>query len=1484
MADSSFYGIRVGVTLNQNDIKMLGQQLDQVVQKYNGQNITINVNDGNSANIQNITNTLGMMTQALEQTVTKVVSTFKSIDKETGNTKKIVTTLRDSFGQLTDIVQIYNKEGTQVVSTTMNTKASFEQLENKLYNAQMTLEGFSGKMQSAIAEVRQFGSPEQNAQVDSLVAEFQKLDVATAKTDIELKQITASGKTLSESIMAVGSAVTQEIEANRKRQDAYDKLNQKMVIAKQKMQDLTDTTAHFGTKIQNVEMDRLNKEFQELKLNSDLTEQQLVDFGRKMDLMQTKMNGYAKNVKAAGKGTLKLGDMIKTAAKAFTVWISVTAIWFMAMRKIKEGIQTVVEFDSAMLEVNKVMDLTSYEMQYLTDQAYELGDALARTGIEVVKATADFGRMGFSLRESLDLAEQALLLLNIGDGIENVDTATKALIATLKGFDMAASNSAHIVDALNEVSNNFAVDTEDLAQGIRRAAAVLAQSNTTFEESIGLLTAATEVIQDAEKAATGIRTISQRLRSLNEEGEYLGQYFIPKLQEAFETIAGVDIMRDGELRSTYDILKDTAAVWDDLSQQQQQYLGELAAGKRRINIFNAVMSNQGTLLEATDAALNSNGSALRENEKYYDSIEGKIQRFNSTVQTMWLNFINSDTLKGIIDLGRGIITVIDKVGLLTAVFVTLIIALTAFNKLGLRALFIKIATAMGSLISPTLAEAGAMATLGTATTATTVAMTAFGAVVTLGLVVGLLALVNKLQKTKQATEEAAQATEMYISSLKDGRNALIDFAREHDTWLNNLDPSKIDDMRKALDRYSQSMTIFDVFGGIQSGTTENIKDVSESFKELLSELNTYEFEKMGDILDDFLGGKTLQEASFKLGELERQFDKISDTKSNYYDELAQPALSKEISLLKNSIELYKVYRPVYEAVRRDRAEGNDLVEEGNHIYKDYEDSLKAIQKRYSLGLINVTEYRNAVRDLFVSTKKMADEGVEIFDEERLAAYHELLISIDKEVVDGYGDQIDILDSLHDAQILTTDDYIRKLKALRDSNIFTYLGKSTAELAKNSGTIAYLLADDRIAPSLNQYLDIINAIREATEKTKEETEDLVDVYGDLADAAQENKDAMQDLLDMTVDMIKQGYENAIDALEAQTDEYEKQVNLQKEKLNLIEKEHDYQRELADKTKSIGDLEAEIAILARDDSLDAKAKRLELEEQLAKEKDDLAEFQHDRTIELTEDALDQELERFKNVQDEKIAVLEEMLDQQGRLYAEAIDMLNNDFINGTNIVYQGLLEWNRLYGDSIDENITAAWTRAQNAASQYGSGLGFMGAFNAAGDAAILASMQENSLKWKPDMTDMEKSDLHSRNVSLATGLSKPAIYNPASGRWTWADSGVPLYGKGAYVDRPHMAMVGDKKEVILPMDALAEVVNDPSALKRVIPNMTGKIASSVNGAGRGDITIGSIVTVQGNVDKDVMADLKTFSQHIIDSTLKQINNSFANRGQVKLRSF
>lgn len=122
----------------------------------------------------------------------------------------------------------------------------------------------------------------------------------------------------------------------------------------------------------------------------------------------------------------------------------------------------------------------------------------------MVDASTAFRKSGFSDEDSAQLAQISQLYSNIADEEISAGDSANFIIAQLKAFEIPATNALHVVDGLNEVSNNYAVSSADLAHNLGKVSATLHANNVTYEESLGMLTAITELTRNSSIGARGL--------------------------------------------------------------------------------------------------------------------------------------------------------------------------------------------------------------------------------------------------------------------------------------------------------------------------------------------------------------------------------------------------------------------------------------------------------------------------------------------------------------------------------------------------------------------------------------------------------------------------------------------------------------------------------------------------------------------------------------------------------------------------------------------------------------------------------------------------------------------------------------------------------------------------------------------------------------------------------------------------------------------
>lgn len=327
---------------------------------------------------------------------------------------------------------------------------------------------------------------------------------------------------------------------------------------------------------------------------------------------------------------------------------------------IKSMVNAVVDLDTKLTEFNKVADLSTSQLKDFSDKAYDAADKIGRTGSDMIEAATEFKRAGYDLDESLSMGDAALVMTNVADGITQTSDAASTLISVLNGFNIDQSKIMEVVDKMNEVSNNSPVGFDNLADGLERVSGTMNQAGNSIDQTIGMITGGFTQLRNMEKVSSGLITISQRLRGVDEDGEAIDG-LAPKLQEAFGQVGVAIEGSNGELRSTYDILSDYAKVFPTLTSEQKQYFGELAAGKRQINVFNAIVDEMGTVDKAIQQSIESLGSAEKENEVYRQSVQGMKNELQNQFQELSNAVIDSDWLKDLVSAGTDFLEVLTNI-------------------------------------------------------------------------------------------------------------------------------------------------------------------------------------------------------------------------------------------------------------------------------------------------------------------------------------------------------------------------------------------------------------------------------------------------------------------------------------------------------------------------------------------------------------------------------------------------------------------------------------------------------------------------------------------------------------------------------------------------------------------------------------------------------------------------------------------------------
>lgn len=1313
---------------------------------------------------------------------------------------------------------------------------------------------------------------------------------------------------------------------------------------------------------------------------------------------------------AKGKEQLTLVDKLKSSFKDYFNNFMSYGLVNNAMNAmttaIRQSIDTVIELNTAMTDVQMVTGESAEQTAELAHQYSQMAKELGATTTEVANGAAEWLRQGKSVAETNQLLESSMILSKVG-AIES-SQATELLTSTLNGYKKEANEAMHVVDAMSAVDLAAATSVEELAVALQSTANMARVNGVGFEQLLGMVGAVSEASRrSASVVGNSFKTIFSRLTNVaaGKMTDDLGE----PLNDVEQVFNGLNIkLRDssGEFRNMYDVISELANKWTKLDNVEQNWVATSVAGTRQRETFLTLMENWDRAVTLSTTALNSEGMAMDKMSIYLESIEANLNKLKAAVEDLLyseeiVNVINL-VIKAITRLVEGISWLIDKLGgVNSAVLATVAIflklksainiakdtekvsgALKVFSEIaGSGNKTIKVLTSTFSAFKDgVLAGKDAINIAGAALWASPFVKVA----VVLAGITAIVAAFDALITTTEEYEDILAETQSKLQEVSDKRNALeqkaeveqlteaekeylevlkaeegILEAREkrdrqnvynsaakdverggEGFWarakeaafmssqnpVNELGlpiPNKapvveynvaIEELTGNIEEYKE---VTDQLNNSNGKSLEEYEALQERQQELsqvflehikrISEANTYGLEltdtdkQLAEMMEK--AGITAEALSEAMGNVANELGETGDDLIRITSEVSglQSAYDNLISVneevantgvisIETLDELVSRYPTLNEAVTNyllGLASTEDVLSELQLAYQDDEanayaniiNKLKMQQNYYSL----LSTMDSALMQQFA-----ADYGIDIGNHGTYAQSKEKIETDLLQRISSMWAQF------YKSQALTMDNVIKAANGALKPDGGSLLPTSELNALKNvvnsyNNAIQGLnnVYDESIKLRLDGYKQISSAAKDAAKSG-----------GSASKQQSEAEKAYNDLLQMTIKMLKKKKELEKEALKEQLDGYKKVIDAQKDLLDLQDDEYNHKREVEDQNKNISSLEAQIAELQFDTSAEGTKKRLELEEELAEAKRDLEDYQHDYSIDQQKDALDREERRFEEYINGQIDEIDRYLDKTGEITAEAIRLINER----SEALFNDLIQYNRAYGDSLDQTVIDAWNGAIGKVNEYKEACDR--AYESASRAASLGGGSSYTVSSPSSgnsgvgMAAMRPAnspvvDRTPKYYIYKTGTTKPISgalsleeaqrvwgYIPDPKNYYWQKfEGITkknlVYGVKPYHTGLDAGFVGGLKgneEFIKALKGEAFITKEQQNrfMNKILPDIVSTGASSL-----GSMSFGNLlnIEVQGNLDSSVVPRIEDITKDVV----KQINQTMFRGG-------
>ena len=379
----------------------------------------------------------------------------------------------------------------------------------------------------------------------------------------------------------------------------------------------------------------------------------------------------------------------------------------MSIQKVTQAIYQVIsaakELDAIKTNIQMVSGSTDSQVNGMMSSYNAMAKEISSTTKDVSEAANEFLRMGESVETTNKLIRSSQVLSKVGM-IESSDAASY-LIASLKGYKVAAEDSMDIVSKLTSVDMEAAVSAGGLAEALSKCSNIANNSGTSMNRLIGYAATIGEVTQKSmSEVGNSLQSIYSRMNNIK-IGKFIDDETGESLSDTESVLNKLGItLRDTEntYRAFDDVLDDVGKHWSEFTQVEQNAISVAIAGTRQRENLVALFNNYSSALQYAETAANSAGSALERYAVYEDSIEAKTNKLTASIESLSTNLISEELYSGIIEATAGLVEFLDKTNILKG-------TLTGLMAMGISNAFVSMATGIITAAKSTAQLTAAMA-------------------------------------------------------------------------------------------------------------------------------------------------------------------------------------------------------------------------------------------------------------------------------------------------------------------------------------------------------------------------------------------------------------------------------------------------------------------------------------------------------------------------------------------------------------------------------------------------------------------------------------------------------------------------------------------------------------------------------------------------------------------------------------------------------
>ena len=350
----------------------------------------------------------------------------------------------------------------------------------------------------------------------------------------------------------------------------------------------------------------------------------------------------------------QFGRQSGLAAKRFVAFTLTAGAIITFTSSLKQALTAAVEFDREMVRLTQVSTDSVGQVGAVGNEVSRLSKNYGVSSKDLLTTAVTLKQANLSLADT-KVALEALAQAALAPSFDNLRDTTEGAIAVMNQFGISAKDLGNALGAINAVAAEFAVEAQDLIEGVRKAGGAFKSAGGDLNEFLALFTSIRQTTREsAESIGTGLRTIFTRVQR-NETVEALKDIGVQLRYTADEARAAGDLGLANQFVGPYEAVKRLSGALNELRSTDPRFSAiiEELGGYRQISKVIPLIQEFGVAQKALGIAQIGGASLALNAAQAQEAFGVKIQKVKEEFADFIRNLTNTSSFRSLIDLLLG---------------------------------------------------------------------------------------------------------------------------------------------------------------------------------------------------------------------------------------------------------------------------------------------------------------------------------------------------------------------------------------------------------------------------------------------------------------------------------------------------------------------------------------------------------------------------------------------------------------------------------------------------------------------------------------------------------------------------------------------------------------------------------------------------------------------------------------------------------------